>query len=84
MKTKKAPKILIFGENWCPYCKGAKSFAKKINPQFDFKKDFITGKTPKQLKQFLKLKTMPRTIPIVVVNGKYIGGYSDLQRKFPL
>lgn len=68
-------KIVIYGETWCPFCTRAKSIAKRITNDFKF----ISGKTGTELKRILKLKTSPKTIPIVVVNGKYIGGFSELQ-----
>jgi glutaredoxin len=78
----KYPTIKIYGETWCPYCKLSKILAKKINPKFDPKKDFISGKTSVQLKKLLKLKSTPKTIPLILVNKKYIGGYSNLQNLF--
>jgi len=67
--------IVVYGESWCPYCKNAKILAKKLTKDFKF----VSGKSGLQLKKLLKLKTVPRTIPLVVVDGKYIGGFSNLQ-----
>ena len=72
-KTKKTKqdKIIIYGETWCPFCRNAKILAKKKTKQLKF----ISGKSSLQLKKLLKLKKVPKTIPLVVVDGKYIGGY---------
>ena len=76
-KTKKIKqkKITVYGETWCPYCKNAKTLAKTITKDVKF----ISGKSGIQLKKLLKLKKIPKTIPLVVVDGKYIGGFSNLQ-----
>lgn len=74
-KKKKSLRIVVYGENWCPFCKKVKTMAKKMTNDFQF----ISGKSGSELKRILKLKSIPRTIPLVVVNNKYIGGYSNLQ-----
>ena len=73
--TKKQRKIVIYGENWCPFCKNAKTLAKKMTKDFKF----ISGKSGLELKKLLKSRTIPKTIPQIVVNGKHIGGFSNLQ-----
>ena len=78
-KTKvKQKKIIIYGENWCPYCKNAKKIAKKITKNYKF----ISGKSGLELKRLLKLKNVPRTIPLITVDGRYIGGFSNLQAMY--
>ena len=74
-EKRKQHKIVVYGESWCPYCKNAKILAKKLTKDFKF----ISGKSGMQLKKLLKLKNIPKTIPLVVVDGKYIGGFSNLQ-----
>lgn len=75
-QRKKQHKIEIYGENWCPFCRNAKILAKRITK----KNKFISGKSGLELKKLLKLKNVPRTIPLVVVDGKYIGGFSNLKK----
>ena len=71
----KQRKIVIYGENWCPFCKNAKSLAKKMTKDYKF----VSGKSGLELKKLLKLSRVPKTIPLVVVDGKHIGGFSNLQ-----
>jgi len=83
MQTKSKPKdkkhkIIIYGEKWCPFCKNAKTLAKKITKDFKF----VAGKSGIEIKKLIKTKTVPKTIPQIVVNGKHIGGFSNLQSLF--
>ena len=82
-KPKQKPKpvhkfksVKIYGETWCPYCTNSKLIATKHSK----KVEFLHGKSPEQLRRILKLPNAPRTIPQIVVNGKYIGGFSNLQK----
>lgn len=67
-------KIVIYGEQWCPFCKAAKKDAKKITKSVKF----ISGISGAEMKKKLKLKKVPKTIPQIQIDGKYIGGYSNL------
>ena len=72
---KKQSTIIIYGEKWCPFCRNAKSLAKKMTKQFKF----IRGKSGLELKMLLKSQNIPKTIPQIVVDGKHIGGFTNLQ-----
>ena len=73
--TKPKHKIIIYGENWCPFCRNAKILAKKIS----YKYKFVSGKSGLTLQKLLKSRKIPATIPQVVVDGKHIGGFSNLE-----
>ena len=77
-KSKKQQTIIIYGEKWCPFCTNAKSIAKKMTKKFKF----ISGKSSLELKRILKLRKIPETIPQIVVDGKHIGGFTNLQKQF--
>ena len=74
----KQPKIIIYGEKWCPFCRNAKSLAKKMTKDYKF----VSGKSGVELKKLLKSKNIPKTIPQIVVDGKHIGGFTHLQTLF--
>lgn len=76
--TKPKHKIIIYGENWCPFCRNAKLLAKKITTNYKF----VSGKSGLTLKKLLKSRNIPKTIPQIVVDGKHIGGFSNLQTVF--
>ena len=77
-KIKKLPSIIIYGENWCPFCSNAKKLAKSLSSNVSF----ISGKSGEYIKNKYKLKTIPRTIPQIIVNKKHIGGYNALSKKY--
>ena len=80
-KTKtKNPKLRIYGENWCGYCKESKRVANQLIPGFDIKKHYITGKTTDYLKKKYKIKKLPNTIPLIFLNDKFIGGYTNFMK----
>ena len=74
----KQPIITIYGEKWCPFCRNANTLARKMTKNYKF----VSGKSGDELKKLLKSKNIPKTIPQVVVNGKHIGGFSNLESVF--
>ena len=73
---KKIKSIVIYGETWCPYCKNSKTIARKISNSVKF----VSGLSSTEIKKKLKLKSTPSTIPQIQVDGKYIGGFSNLSK----
>ena len=68
--------VIIYGENWCKFCKASK----KHLQQHKIKYKFIQGKSGREIQQLLKSKKKVLTIPQIVIDGKHIGGYSDLKK----
>lgn len=64
--------VIIYGEVWCPYCQKA---MKIKNSKFVS----ISGSNLNNmnLKRLLNVQSVPKQIPMIVLNNKYIGGYSD-------
>ena len=67
--------IVIYGEKWCPFCLNAKKIAKNMTKHYKF----ITGKSGLQLKKILKSQKIPKTIPQIIIDGKHIGGFTELK-----
>lgn len=71
-------KVLIYSKQYCPYCVRAKEFFKQKGIAFkevDLTDDF------ESLAQ-LKNKTNHLTVPQIFIDDVFIGGYTDLIRKF--
>lgn len=69
-------KIIVYGKQSCKYCNMAKEWLTGKNLSYtyiDVLKDINTD----QLKD-LKAQYNMNTVPIVVINDKLIGGYSEL------
>ncbi|HJK87678.1 MAG TPA: glutaredoxin [Candidatus Megaira endosymbiont of Hartmannula sinica] len=67
--------IVIYYSDRCIYCIKAKSMLKNIG--IDYKSIDIVGNRDLQID--LYYKTRQSTIPYVFIDGKFIGGYTDLK-----
>lgn len=71
-------KVLIYSKQYCPYCVRAKDFFKQKGIAFkevDLTDDF-------ESLERLKNKTNHLTVPQIFIDDVFIGGYTDLIRKF--
>jgi glutaredoxin len=69
--------IVIYGAEWCGYCKKAKALAEQYQLDFEYK-DVDTGDTKQQLKALLP---SAKTIPQIWWHERHIGGYDDFARE---
>lgn len=68
-------KVVMYSKDPCPYCVNAKRFFD--NRGISYEQIDLTDK-PDEM-QAIKEKTGWRTVPIILINDKLIGGYSDLK-----
>lgn len=78
------PDVTIYTKDPCPYCDRAIQLLNNLNQPF--KEIDLTGKDEEIDK--IKKETGWRTVPIILIDGQCIGGYTDLkelvdQGKFP-
>ncbi|EDW69939.2 glutaredoxin [Drosophila virilis] len=76
-------KVAIFSKTYCPYCTMAKEpFRKlKVNAmivELDGRKD------GNEIQSVLGEMTGARTVPRVFINGKFVGGGTDIKRMYEL
>ena len=69
-------KFTIYTTNWCTYCKAAKQLL--ISSGFDFSEINLEEKGMDR--EDLFALTGGRTVPQILMNGKAIGGFDDLQK----
>lgn len=82
-KPKPKPKdVIIYGKSSCPFCNKAKSLSKK-SKKYTLKK-YVEVKS---FDHFLNIKKslntkkkIPNTVPIILINDKYIGGFTDFEK----
>jgi glutaredoxin 3 len=68
-------KVVMYSKNPCPYC----SHAKRLLDEKGVKYDVIDlTNQPEQL-QKIKNETGWMTVPIIMIDGQLIGGYSDMK-----
>ncbi len=68
------PKILMYVKKPCPYCDRAEALFKARGLQFE--KIDLTH----QIDELLRLKDQYQhaTVPMILINDEFIGGYTDL------
>jgi glutaredoxin-related protein len=71
-------KALVWSRDACGYCDSAKTLLKQKGIEFEERK-IGSGWTKEQL-----LESVPtaRTVPQIYLDGKYIGGYTELKKYF--
>jgi glutaredoxin 3 len=77
-------KICIFIKTHCPFSIEAVKISKRKSKQvyvFDLEKN---GKTLKSLQSLVPKNIKLTTVPVVFVDGKFIGGCSELKHLFKL
>ena len=69
-------KAIVWSKYHCPYCDQAKALLKSKNIEFEERK-IGDGYTKEEL-----LESVPtaRTVPQIIIDGKLIGGFTDLQK----
>jgi glutaredoxin len=69
-------KAVVWSKYHCPYCDQAKALLKAKNIEFEERK-IGDGFTKEEL-----LEAVPnaRTVPQIIIDGKLIGGFTDLQK----
>lgn len=72
--TTKQKEVLIYTMEGCPYCERAVSF---LNGQKVAYQKVDVGSNRKEWEVLIQ-KTGARTVPYIFIDGKYIGGCSDL------
>jgi glutaredoxin len=69
--------VVIWSKKDCPYCTRAKSALNGLNIPFEEKmldRDFTR-------EMLLESYPTAKTFPVIVIDGFYIGGYTQLQQK---
>lgn len=68
-------RVKIYSTGTCPICDKTKALMKKWGVDYDEARvDLDRG----QLKEMLQVTDNARTVPQIVIDGKWIGGFTDL------
>ncbi|EGW30167.1 uncharacterized protein SPAPADRAFT_144298 [Spathaspora passalidarum NRRL Y-27907] len=71
-------KVVVYSKTYCPYCKSTKELFGKLNQDFKVVElDNVSDGSV--IQRGLKEITGQGTVPNIFINGKQIGGNSDLQ-----
>jgi glutaredoxin len=69
--------ITIYSAEWCGYCTKAKEYLSAQNREFNV----IDVEVVEELSDEFN---MAGTLPQIFVDGKFIGGYTELVKEYPL
>lgn len=76
----------IYGRQGCPWCVKAKDFGNYLVEKGYLKEysytDYVEQNIPISEIE-AKAGTTIRTVPVVFLGGQFIGGFTDLQNRFP-
>ena len=67
-------KIIIYTTSYCPFCDAAKNLLKSLNIEF-YEVD-LTDNLEERLE--ISTKYNWRTVPLILINNKLIGGFDEL------
>jgi glutaredoxin 3 len=68
-------RVKIYSTNTCPICDKTKSLLKKWNISFE---EARVDQDSAALREMAKLTDNARTVPQIAIDGKWIGGFSEL------
>ena len=74
----KTIETIVWSKMQCPYCDMAKALLKQKNIEFEERK-IGAGWT---IQQLLESHPNVKSVPQIILNGKYIGGYQELKAHF--
>lgn len=69
--------IVIYSALSCPYCTNAKALLDSKHITYN---EINVDKDPSKLKEMFEISNGMRTVPQIFIDGKHIGGFSDLKR----
>ena len=72
---------LIYTKDHCPYCDMAKKLLNKNNIRIE-EINISSHPQPELIIEKIKEITTQKTFPQIILDGKHIGGYNDLQALF--
>lgn len=68
-------RVVVYGTGICPYCVRAKGLLIKLGIPFD---EVRIDLDPSCRREFLQLTNGARTVPQILIDGRCIGGFSEL------
>ena len=68
------PEIKVYSKTYCPACVTAKELLNQKGVQYE---EILLDNKPEETKELMD-RTGMRTVPQIFINGKLIGGCSDL------
>ncbi|KAG5676844.1 hypothetical protein PVAND_006651 [Polypedilum vanderplanki] len=74
-------RVVIFSKTYCPYCEMAKQPFKKMNVKF-LAIELEDRDDCSEIQDVLNDLTGARTVPRVFIDGKFVGGGTDIKKLY--
>ncbi|KAI3405130.2 hypothetical protein KGF56_002086 [Candida oxycetoniae] len=71
-------KVVVYSKTYCPYCRATKDLLSRYGVSYELI-ELDTIEDGATIQRALEEITGQRTVPNIFINGKHIGGNSDLQ-----
>jgi glutaredoxin 3 len=68
-------RVKVYSTGTCPYCEKAKNLLRKLNIPFE---EVRIDLDRARLREFAKETGGARTVPQIIIDGRCIGGFSEL------
>lgn len=69
--------VIIYGTLTCPYCSNAKDLLKSKGVAYQ---EVLVDQDLAKREEMLAKSNGSRTVPQIFIDGKHVGGYSDLKQ----
>ncbi len=70
--------ITIYGKTGCPFCDAAKALCQTLGAEYEYIDIFSSSQTEEKHKELAE-KNSHFTVPLVMKDDEFIGGFTDLQ-----
>jgi len=70
-------KVVIYTKTTCPYCTGAKQLLDSLNADYE---EIVVDNQPELRKKLAEENNGWKTVPMIFINNKFIGGCDDLKK----
>ncbi|UAT42949.1 glutaredoxin 3 [Anaplasmataceae bacterium AB001_6] len=81
--NKEAVHAVIYSKTYCPYCEEATNILDRYSDLIEYDKKNIESNKDnmdEMIARFEKMaKSLPKTVPQIFINDKYVGGCDDLR-----
>ncbi len=72
------PNVIIYSQTVCPYCTSAKNLFKSLSVPFE--EVNLDDKAPEFREKLSRENNGWRTVPMIFINNKFIGGFDDANK----
>jgi len=73
--------VLMYSKSWCPYCRKLKDVLARLGAKFTVEEIDLKPNESEIQDELAKINGGHRTVPMLFIGGKFIGGCDDTLKK---